>query len=195
MSKLKHSHAIALLQGEVRFTGRNASIRTVLGSCVAITMWHPHLLLGGMCHYMLPSRRAALHERRQHSSGGVATLPVADFTALDGKYADEALELMMSEIGRKGTRVSEYQVKLFGGGNMFPVTDQGGLMPVGQKNIRAGHELLARHGLKVSARHLGGHGHRNLIFDVDSGDVWLRYQTHTAGLHDNGGAGDVCLHA
>jgi len=55
-----------------------------------------------MCHYMLPTR----------SNGKSDTL--------DGRYADEAMEMFMREIRASGTRPSQYQVKLFGGGNMFP---------------------------------------------------------------------------
>ena len=39
--------------------------------------------------------------------------------ALDGKYADEALQLLLREIQATGGNPREYEVKLFGGGNMF----------------------------------------------------------------------------
>jgi chemotaxis protein CheD len=158
MKKPDHTVEIFLHQGDVYFGDRDTRIRTVLGSCVAITMWHPQLLLGGMCHYMLPGRRRTAKE------------------ALDGKYADEALELMLTEIRRSGTRPSEYQIKLFGGGNMFPSSTKMREQHVGLRNVEAGRELLARHGLKIHAEHLGGLGHRNLLFDIWSGHVWMKHQ-------------------
>src|SRR5262245_20243998 len=45
---------IFLQAGEFYFGGEKTRIRTLLGSCVAITVWHPKLRIGGMSHYMLP---------------------------------------------------------------------------------------------------------------------------------------------
>lgn len=143
---------VFLQPGDLYFGDRYTRIRTLLGSCVSLVLWHKQELLGGMCHYMLPSRR---HAGRQ----------------LDGRYADEALHLMLKEIRASGTRAEDYRLSLFGGGNMF-----GALMQrnIGQTNVSAGLELLAAHGLQCHARHAGGDGYRNLIFDVWSGHVALR---------------------
>jgi len=43
MSQTTLALEIFLHQGEVYFGDRDTRIRTVLGSCVAITMWHPEL--------------------------------------------------------------------------------------------------------------------------------------------------------
>lgn len=189
---------VFLHQGEVYFGDRNTRIRTVLGSCVAITVWHPDLLIGGMCHYMLPSRRERgqkLHSRVKKSPIGFLSRRTGAQKPLDGKYADEALELMFSEIQRSGTRAAEYQVKLFGGGNMFPRASKLREQHVGLKNVEAGRELLARHGMKISAEHLGGIGHRNLIFDIGRGDVWMRHQTLTPSPCESCQGREICLHA
>lgn len=177
MNQPAHIIDIFLHQGEVYFGDRETRIRTVLGSCVAVTLWHPDLLIGGMCHYMLPSR----HQ----------TTP----KPLDGKYADEALALMLSEIKRSGTRAREYQVKLFGGGDMFPASKKLREQHVGFKNVEAGRELLIRHGLKIQAEHLGGDGHRNLIFDIWSGHVWMKHQTQAHAPCDNCELKATCLSA
>jgi chemotaxis protein CheD len=179
MKKSAHTIDIFLKQGEVYFGDRDTRIRTVLGSCVAITMWHPNFLMGGMCHYMLPSRHPRgknFHCRIRNSPISFPSRRATDKKELDGKYADEALELMFTEIQRSGTRADEYQIKLFGGGNMFPSTTKPRAQHVGLKNIEAVSQLLAHHGLKVRAKHLGGIGHRNLIFDIGTGHVWMRHQ-------------------
>src|SRR3954447_16549729 len=93
---------IFLQPGECYFGDRYTRIRTLLGSCVAITLWHPKLLIGGMCHYLLPQR------------------PGAQPAILSGKYADEAMRLLLGEIKRANTSPQDYEVKMFGGGNMFP---------------------------------------------------------------------------
>lgn len=147
---------IFLQPGEIFFGDKDTRIRTILGSCVAVTLWHPRRRVGGMCHYMLPARRRG-----------------KKFDHLDGRYADEALLLLLKEILRAGTNPYEYEVKLFGGGNMFAPHAQK-QMNVADRNIEAGHALLLRHGFKVLVEHLGGRGHRQIIFEVGSGDVWVR---------------------
>ena len=48
-------------------------------------------------------------------------------------------------------------------------------MDIGQRNIAAARKLLHQHGFCVGAEHLAGDGHRNVIFDLASGDVWVRH--------------------
>jgi len=153
---------IFLQPGDYYFGDKDTRIRTVLGSCVSLTFWHPNLLLGGMCHYMLPSRDA---ERR-----GIAS------DAPDGRYADEVMLMMMKEIKVIGASRKEYQVKLFGGGNMFPEMHKQSGVNVGQRNVEAARILVKKHGFVSMAEHLGGIGHRNVIFDVWNGDVWIRHR-------------------
>lgn len=148
---------IFLQPGEHFFGGRETRIRTVLGSCVSLVFWHPHLLVGGMCHFMLPSRT------RGAGNG------------LDGRYADEAVALMLNEIRAYGTQLREYQVKMFGGGNMFPTISRLGGNHVGVKNVLAARELMHKHGIDCFSEHVEGCGHRNLNFDVWSGQVALRH--------------------
>jgi len=151
---------IFLNPGEYYFGDHETRIRTVLGSCVSMTLWHPRLRVGGMTHFMLPTR----------SSEG--TPAESD---LDGRYADEALELLMAEIDAVGAPHREYQVKLFGGGNMFPTITKQGQPTLGDKNIDTARDLIGRYGFPCAAEHLGGKGHRNVIFDVWSGDVWVKH--------------------
>ena len=172
MKKPAHTIDIFLQPGEVYFGGRDTRIRTLLGSCVAITMWHPGMLAGGMCHYMLPS-----------APSGKRNTP-------DGRYADEAMALMLLEIRKAYSSPEEYQVKLFGGGHMFSAHQSPKIEHVGSKNVEMARMLMKRHGFKIHAEHLGGMGHRNLMFDLWNGHVWMRHQPPTP-IDNNNGA--LCL--
>ncbi|TGG95784.1 chemotaxis protein CheD [Natronospirillum operosum] len=154
MTTVSHSGIdIFLHPGEWYFGDRHTRIQTTLGSCVAVTLWHSKLKLGGMCHYMLPGKEQ----------------PGA---TLNARYGHDALQLLMAEIGRQGTHPSNYEAKLFGGASMFE-TGPGG-SSVARRNIMAAEELVQHHGLSVLARSLGGSGYRQLVFDIATGDVWLR---------------------
>jgi len=169
MHKPAHAIEIFLQQGEVYFGERDTRIRTLLGSCVAITMWHPDLLVGGMCHYMLPKYYGKKRD------------------TLDGRYADEAVELMLREIRNAGTWPNEYRVKLFGGGHMFSAHQAVSEDHVGAKNVEMARILMKQHGFSSCAEHMGGAGHRNIFFDIWSGHVWVRHQPPVSG---KSGAGD-----
>jgi chemotaxis protein CheD len=151
---------IFLQPGDFYFGDETTRIRTLLGSCVSITMWHPARRIGGMCHYMLPSRGA-----------GKTRIP-----RLDGRYGDEAILMFFQEAIRHDTDPNDYVVKLFGGGNMFPQhilrsIDQS----VSRRNVEAGRTLAKQYGFHVAAEALGGTGHRQVVFDVWSGHVWMRH--------------------
>jgi chemotaxis protein CheD len=153
---------VFLQPGEWYFDAAGVRLRTVLGSCIALTLWHRRRRIGGMCHYMLPSRAR-----------------VRDVADLDGRYGDEALGLLEREAARFGTRLAEYEVKLFGGASMFgSLRVAGAAVPafgsVPERNVEQARLLVARHGLKVRAESLGGLAHRQVVFDIESGDVWLR---------------------
>lgn len=157
MTESTYAIDIFLQPGEFYFGDRHTRIRTLLGSCVSIVMWHRQRLIGGMCHYVLPSRHGP-----------------ADGT-LDGRYAEEAMELFMREIRLARTRPEDYEVKLFGGGNMFPQhKKRAGCTDVPTKNVTAARALIERYSLKLMAENLGGEGHRHIIFDIGSGDTWMR---------------------
>lgn len=157
MSRLKDLMDIFLQPGELFVADAGYQIRTILGSCVSITLWHPETCLGGMSHFLLPSRGHAVKR-----------------SELDGRYGDEALQLMIDDLRARGVDPEECQAKIFGGGNMFPGHNHASGIKVGQRNGMAARELLQLRGIKVKKESLFGIGHRQIIFDLSRGDVWAR---------------------
>lgn len=170
MKKPAHVIEIFLQPGEFYFGDRDTRIRTILGSCVSITIWHPSLLIGGMCHYILPTRCRGISDD------------------LDGRYADEAMELFMREIRASRTHPSEYQVKLFGAGYMFPTAKKepdncsgkscnpmkSPCRNVSCRNEQSAQLLVKQYGFSIQAKSLGGAGSRQVFFDIWNGHVWSR---------------------
>ena len=162
---------VFLQPGAFYFGGPDVRVRTLLGSCVAMTLWHPRLRVGGIAHFMLPSRS---RPRRMGE-------------ALDARYADEVIELFSERVRALRTKAADYDVKLFGGGNMFPhmvrVKD---CSDVPCRNVQAARRLVSEHGFMLKAEHLGGRGHRSLIFVLRDGVVYVRharqYQPHGSGV-------------
>ena len=148
---------VFLQPGDLYFGDADTRIRTILGSCVAITMWHPQRRIGGMSHCLLP--------------GGGRNAGPGEW---DGRYVDEAIAWLFHEAQARGTRPSEYQVKIFGGGDMFATSSAPGQSSIGQKNTIQALYVLGKAGLTVLTRDLGGSVSRSLIFEIASGDVWVR---------------------
>jgi chemotaxis protein CheD len=102
---------IYLQPGEYFWGGERNRVKTLLGSCVAICIWHPRLKIGGMSHCLLPSRghggpRVGERTDAPEATGGHGGPRVGERTdaELSGKYVDECLEIFFREMARAGTR-------------------------------------------------------------------------------------------
>lgn len=147
---------IFLQPGEYYVGDADYRIRTLLGSCVSVTLWHPAKRVGAMSHFLLAER------------GVGPTLEI------DGRYGEEAILLMLRELAHANVDPAQCQAKIFGGGDMFPRQARNDAPNIGQKNGEAARSLLRSHGIAIVAESLFGAGHRKVIFDVASGDVWVR---------------------
>ena len=144
---------IFLLPGEFYFGDKQKTVKTLLGSCVAITMWNRELKVGGMCHYKLPRRL------------------VTKDTELDGSYGEDALQLFMQNINYYGLHPADMEVGVFGAGEMFLNVVNSDDNNVGKQNIRLAHQLLDQLGFKISHESLGGNLSRRIMLDLDAGVV------------------------
>jgi len=146
---------IFLLPGDYFVGDAQHRVRTVVGSCVAVTLWHPRHQVGAMAHFLLPG-----YQRRRGSSGVSAT------------YGTDAVPLLVAGLQRLKVPVRECQAKVFGGGAMF-----GELMKqsdVGRQNGDCAQALLRAQGITVVSESLYGEGHRQLIFNLGNGEVLCR---------------------
>lgn len=145
---------LVLMPGQMHFGAQVASLRTLLGSCVAVTLWHPQRRIGGMCHYLLPSRPRAGLER-------------------DGRYGEEAVEAMVEQLQRMGTAPSDYHAHLYGGADTMP---EGSTLKfsVGERNIEQGWTLIDRYGFQLQGVDVGEDVPRTVTLQLGSGEVDMR---------------------
>ena len=153
---------IFLHPGEYFVGDASHRLATLLGSCVSVTFWHPAKRIGAMSHFVLPER-----------APGAAT------GRLDARYGREAIDLMVSELLRQGIRPEECQAKLFGGADMFATG--GRLARVGRDNGEMARKAVREYGAKLASESLFGERHRKIIFDISTGEVWVRSAEKTEG--------------
>ncbi|WP_108125800.1 chemotaxis protein CheD [Saccharospirillum mangrovi] len=150
---------VFLSPGDIWFGGGHKVVRTLLGSCISITLWNRAHGLGGMCHYLLPEQCDKPHRHLDRP----------------GYYGSQALAYFEREANLLGLSVSSFQAKIFGGGNMFyGIERKAGSVNISARNIEWARQALAQRNVKVVAEDVGGHVHRTLFMEMWSGDVWVR---------------------
>lgn len=156
--------SVTLAPGQLYFGQSPAIIHTLLGSCVAITFWHSKQLVGGMCHYLL-AHRDQYHKNEHHPKG---------------YYGTDAVTYFVNQIKKRRLNKEDFEVKLFGGGNMFEARhDRPNFIDVAANNIEQGRLLLKEYGFNVKTADVGGVRYRKIYFDLANGDVWVKYGCHS----------------
>lgn len=143
------------MPGQLYFGREPGSIRTLLGSCVALTLWHPERRIGGMCHYLLPERRRNPQQQP------------------DGRYGTEAIAVLVEQLIRAGTKANEYEVHLYGGADTLP-DHVAHKTQVGVRNIELGWTLVDQHGFQLVGVDVGDNVPRTVRLDMRSGAVDMR---------------------
>ncbi|MES2116219.1 MAG: chemotaxis protein CheD [Pseudomonadota bacterium] len=145
---------IFLMPGDCFVGDEQYRVRTLVGSCVSITLWHPRLRIGAMSHFLLPGTG----RKRADASAGT--------------YAVDAMDYLLAELGRRGVPLVQCEGKIFGGGAMFPRHIR--VRDIGLQNGDCARALLQQHGIRVVSESLFGEGHRQLIFTIRTGEVLSR---------------------
>lgn len=135
-------------------------LRTLLGSCVSVVLWHPATASGGMCHAVLPA----------------PTRPNAEF---DGNHCDGAMRLFLRETQRLGFPPQQYRAYLMGGARMSMGLREPDKMSVGERNVERFRDLLKRTGFNVSAEHTGLSGARRIKFFLNGGRIEVLHGNQT----------------
>lgn len=148
------SSDVFVLPGDLYAGGAPGRVSTLLGSCVSLVLWHPQRLVGGLCHFVLPSRPR--------------TNGLAD--EFDPRYGEDAVPLLLRAMERHGADPAACRVHLFGGASGF---DDGRLssFDVGRRNIDCAERLCRLLKLELATRDVGGPVYRRLTLDLTDGTV------------------------
>lgn len=143
---------IMLMPGELFFGKDVPCLRTLLGSCVAVTMWNHKMRIGGMCHFLLPSRTRPPNTPR------------------DGKYGDEAIGMLVDAIKRTGGQPRDYEAHLYGGADTMPDLERA-MRYVGERNIEMGWKLIDEYGFQLMGVDVGENIPRVVRMNLINGQV------------------------
>jgi len=140
-----------LFPGQVAVTRTPTAITTILGSCVAVTLWDAQRGIGGMNHFMLPL--------------------FAGSSARSTRFGNVAMEELVTQMSDAGSTLGFLRARVFGGSCMFPAMQSA--THLGNQNVEVALEFLGRRGVEIVQVDVGGDRGRKLVFHTDEGAAWL----------------------
>lgn len=128
-----------------------------LGSCCGVTLYDKANKICGMVHVMLPAATSVSDQSNK------------------AKFADTGILLLLEHIQRQGAARTGITAKLAGGAHMFATPNmQNNLLKVGERNVQACREMLAKLRIPILSEDvLGTHG-RSITFDPASGMLQIK---------------------
>lgn len=151
---------VHLAPGAWLVTDAHQQVQTVLGSCVAVTMFDRASGLAAICHAMLaePLRPS----------------PALAHDPARFRYLCVVLPAMIAAFDRHGIDRRAVQVKLFGGSTLLPCAIDScstGAPWVGAANVAMAREILHQARFTLSAENTGGNRGRKIVFHTATGEV------------------------
>jgi len=140
---------------------------TVVGSCVAVTLYDIEKHTGGMVHIVLPGRRTSLREDDRNAY-----------------YADSGIPLLIEEMYKAGARRENLVANVIGGSS----SHANGENSIGRRNVNAVVMALKNYDIPIQKKDVGGKSGRKIILDIATGKIEilkLLYQSmKPAGKHE-----------
>ena len=126
-----------------------------LGSCLGVTIHDPVSKVGGLLHLMLPD----------------SSIDSAKAMAAPFMFVDTGVPRLFQAVYNLGGERRRLVVKVAGGSQFL---DREGIFNIGQRNITALGNLLARNGWSLQAEDTGGLCSRTLRIELSTGQVSIR---------------------
>lgn len=135
--------------------GQNTkTVRTVLGSCVAVYLVDRTAGVWGVNHYLLPEANT-------------------DMDRTSVRFGDVAIMRLIERVEKLGASRKRLVAKIFGGASVVGGL-RGALQHIGSRNIEVAREELKKHQIPIVAEDVGGSRGRTVIFQPADGSALVR---------------------
>ncbi|MBI9074778.1 MAG: chemotaxis protein CheD [Desulfatibacillum sp.] len=115
-------------------------ISTVLGTCVAVSLFDKKRRIGGMSHFKYPR--------------------ISDPQKATAHFGNVAIPALINMLVESGSRVRHLEAQIFGGAYNSEFSRE----DVGQENVELARLVLQKKGVKVVSEDVGGAMGRKLVF-------------------------------
>lgn len=150
--------------GELYVNDSPCRIKTLLGSCVSVTVHNSHKQFGGMNHFMLPE-----------------ALPSRQKGPRDFRFGDLSVRHMIDRMLTYDPNPDHLDVKIFGGGRVVSALSHAN---IGKNNVQAAIEVLEEYDLTPSEKHVEGDNGLKLDFNTQSNEVQVERIRRTDDEYD-----------
>ena len=134
--------------GQIAAAAPPQKMKAVVGSCIALSLYHPRLKQGVMAHIVLPD--------------------AVGREDMSGKFANTAVPRMLELLKELNTPALGVTAKLAGGANMF---GSSGPLQIGIANVEAVAQALRTAGVRIAAQDVGGNRGRRVTFECEGGTM------------------------
>jgi chemotaxis protein CheD len=128
-----------------------------LGSCVAVCLFDPVVMVAGLIHILLPESRI--------NPVRAAAQPAA--------FADTGIPLLFEEAARQGAQKKRCLVHVIGGAEVTTTPEGGGAFNIGRRNVLAVKNTLWRSGVLIRGESVGGTLVRTVHLAVAGGRIQI----------------------
>lgn len=128
-----------------------------LGSCVGICLYDPGTKIAGLSHIMLPDSKQISNNQGQ-----------------EYKFADTAIPLLLKKMIMSGASQIRIKAKIAGGAQMFAGASNSSLANIGQRNVLAVKQELARLRIPILVEDTGKNYGRTLYLDASDGSMRIK---------------------
>jgi len=133
-----------------------AALKCVLGSCLAVCLFDPEARVGGMGHFMLPTRLDQDGDRRSHY------------------YGVYVMDLLINEMMKLGAQRDRLQAHAFGASRMLSLCEQATASAM--QNAAFITSYLKAEKIPLLSSDLGGDQLRTVYFSTDTGHALVKRQ-------------------
>ncbi len=130
-----------------------------LGSCAGICLYDPAVKVAGLSHIMLPSSK------------------LINVQGQEMKFADTAIEILVRKMEQMGAKRIRMRAKIAGGAQMFACMNNSELGNIGNRNVAAVKQELARLRIPIVAEDTGKNYGRTVFFDGETGQMRVKSVT------------------
>jgi len=130
------------------------TISTVLGSCVAVCLYDPEVMVGGMNHILLP--------------GDYDMKRITDAA----RYGVNAMEVLINGMMKFGCQRKRLLAKAFGGAALLAALSE--MFGMGSRNVAFVRDFLAAEKIPLIRSDFGGDRARIVLLDTSSNEVFLK---------------------
>lgn len=133
--------------GHVQLAQEASLIWTVLGSCVAVTLWDSRNLLGGVSHFLYP----------------VTT----DKRKATAQYGNVAVRYLVKLLLDNGSKESDLKAQLFGGAQ----SDSADCARIAKENLQVARTILKKYRIGIISEDTGGFLGRKLVYNTENNET------------------------